>query len=87
MSGPQYDGEGRCVKARTRFRCVIAEPDAQNYSLCTGIMVDVPNGLTRQQAIDYVTGVISREVSRYAAAEALGLGWTDNKTDWSAKIT
>ena len=67
---------------RKSFRCVIVDP-FNDFSLCTGIQVNVPSGLTRLQAIDYVTGAIAKEVSRYAASEALGLGPFDNNTDWN----
>jgi hypothetical protein len=69
---------------RKSFRCVIETNGAQ---LCTGIFVNVPSGLTRNQAIDYITGAIAKEVSRYAASEALGLGPTDHNTDWNEIVT
>lgn len=72
---------------RTRFRCVIVEEGNQASSLCTGIQVIVPSGLTREEAQDFVAGRIAGEVRRYAAAEALGLGYIDNATDWSEKVT
>jgi hypothetical protein len=75
------------MMARTRFRCVILKPDNAFEQVCTGIMVDVPKGLTRNQAVDYVTGAIAKEISRYAAWEALGLGPTDNETDWNEIVT
>lgn len=75
------------MKLRTRFRCVIHHPDNQAINLCTGIMVEVPAGLTRKQAVDYVTGHIAHEVSRYAAWEALGIGSYDNNTDWNEIVT
>ena len=75
------------MMTRTQFRCVIVESGNQQFSLCTGIQVNVPKGLTRQQAVDYVTGQIAREVGRYAAWEALGLGPIDNKTDWDEIVT
>ena len=62
------------MKARTSFRCTIQEPGQQTMSLCTGIQVNVPAGLTRQQAVDYVTGKIAKEIGTYAAWEALGMG-------------
>lgn len=75
-------------KIRTRLRCVIVDPDVQTYALCTGISIEVPRGLTRQQAIDYVSGVIAREVSRYAASEALGCGPFGNDPNyWSEIVT
>ena len=76
------------LKARKSFRCVIVDPAAQQCpALCTGIQVTVPDGLTRHEAVDYVTGVIAKEISRYAAWEALGLGPTDNNTDYKEKVT
>ena len=76
------------MTVRKQLRCIIVEPGQQTMvALCTGIAVNVPDGLTRQEAIDYVTGVITREVSRYAASEALGLGSIDRETDWSEKVT
>jgi len=75
---------------RNRLRCVIVDPGAQQGpQLCTGISVDLPRGLTRQQAIDYVSGVIAREVSRYAAAEALGVGpfSTNDPNYWTEIVT
>ena len=74
----------RKMSVRKSFRCVIVEGDTQ---LCTGIMVNVPAGLTRLQAIDYVTGAIAKEISRYAASEALGLGPFDHNTDWNEIVT
>jgi hypothetical protein len=58
---------------RKHLRVVITDP-ASGATLCTGIHIDVPSGLTRQQAADYVTGVAAREIGRYAAWEALNLG-------------
>ncbi len=75
------------MKARKCFRCVLVQPNDQNSSLCTGITVNVPDGLTRTEAIAYVTGIIAGEISRYAAAEALGLTYIDQHTDWSEKVT
>jgi hypothetical protein len=72
---------------RKTFRCVIVNSANQNESYCTGITVYVPTGLTRQQAIDYVTGALAAEISRYAAAEALALGPTDRDTDWNEIVT
>lgn len=72
---------------RNRFRCVIVQPHGQTMTLCTGIMVDVPAGLTRTQAIDYVAGRIGGEVARYAASEALGFGPIDGKIDWNEIVT
>lgn len=57
---------------RKEFRCVILNDDGN--VACTGIQIKLPAGLTREQAVQFVTGVIAQEVSRYAAAEALGLG-------------
>jgi hypothetical protein len=75
------------AKLKTSFRCIIMESGQQTMALCTGIQINVPKGLTRQQAIDHVTGVIAREVSRYAAAEALGVGPYDGTTDWNEIVT
>jgi hypothetical protein len=66
---------------------VLVEPGNQAMSLCTGITVYVPDGLTRHEAVDYVTGAIAKELSRYAAWEALGVGPVDNNTDYSEKVT
>lgn len=71
---------------RKTFRCVIVDP-ANNAQLCTGIQVVVPSGLTRNQAINYVAGVIAADVSRYAASEAMGFGPFDQNTDWNAVVT
>ena len=71
---------------RKSFRCVIVDP-ATNGQLCTGIQVNVPAGLTRTQAIDFVTGAIAKDVGRYAASEALGLGPFDHNTDWNEIVT
>lgn len=73
------------MKVRTQFRCIIV--DGNNGALCTGIAVNVPPGLNRLQAQEYVTGVIAGEVRRYAASEALGLGPVSQETDWSAIVT
>ena len=72
---------------RKNFRCVIVDPADQNHSLCTGIMVNVPPGLTRTQAVAFVTGAIAAELSRYAAWEAMGLGVIDHQTQWSEIVT
>lgn len=72
---------------RTRFRCVLVESDNQVSALCTGIQVDVPAGLTRDQAFDYVTGRLAGELRRYAVQEALGLSESSHQTDWSEIVT
>ena len=72
---------------RKSFRCIIINPGATAEQLCTGIHVNVPPGLTRTQAVDYVTGRIAKELSRYAAWEALGFGATDPKMDWDEVVT
>ncbi len=72
---------------RKSLRCVIVDPTNCNVNLCTGIMINVPSGLTRQQAIDYVTGAIATEISRYAASEALGFGPFGPDTNWSDIVT
>ena len=73
---------------RTRVRCVIVNPDETNSVLCTGISINLPRGLTRKQAIDYVSGVIAGEVSRYAAAEALGCGpYGTDPNYWTEIVT
>lgn len=74
------------MTVRKSFRCVIVDP-ATNSQLCTGIHVNVPSGLTRTQAIDFVTGAIAKEVGRYAASEALGLGPFDHNTDWNEIVS
>ena len=71
---------------RKSLRCVIVDPN-NHFSLCTGIQVNVPSGLTRHQAVAYVTGAIAQEISRYAALEALGLGPTSNDTDYNEIVT
>ena len=69
------------------LRCIIVDPN-DSTTLCTGIAIDLPRGLTRQQAIDHVTGVISREVSRYAASEALGCGpYGQDSNYWTEIVT
>lgn len=73
------------MSIRKSFRCVIVGSNGDQ--LCTGIHVNVPSGLTRTQAIDFVTGAIAREVGRYAASEALGFGPFDHNTDWNEKVT
>ena len=75
------------MEIRRRLRCVIVDPWDQNKSLCTGILIEIPSGLTRNQAQDFVTGVIAGEVRRYAASEALGFGPFDQNTDWSEIVT
>jgi hypothetical protein len=74
-------------KARTSFRCVIVNPDKPAEQLCTGILVNVPAGLTRPEAVAWVTGAISGEIHRYAAWEALGFGPIDLDIDWSEIVT
>ena len=68
------------------FRCIFQDPTSGS-ALSTGIYIDVPSGLTRQEAVDYVTGICAREISRYAAWEALCLGATDRDTDWKEIVT
>jgi hypothetical protein len=70
---------------RLIFRSVFL--DYKDNVLSTGIQVRLPAGLTRQEAINYVTGVVAGEVSRYAASEALGLGPITSETDWSEIVT
>ena len=72
---------------RKSLQCVIVDSSNHNINLCTGISVNVPSGLTRQQAIDYVTGAIATEISRYAASEALGFGPFGPDTNWSDIVT
>ncbi|GAC1572662.1 MAG: hypothetical protein NVS3B5_01660 [Sphingomicrobium sp.] len=71
---------------RKTFRCVIVDP-ATNAQLCTGIQINVPGGLSRGEAVDFVTEAISKDVARYAAWEALGLGPFDKNTDWAEIVT
>jgi len=74
------------AKARvTSFRCTLVG-DTGNV-LGTSILVNIPPGLTRQQAFDYATGRIAGELSRYAVHEAMGLGPYDNNTDWNEIVT
>lgn len=76
------------MEVRKNFRCVIVASEAsQQFSLCTGIQVNVPSGLTRHQAVAYVTGAIAQEINRYAAWEALGMGPVDNNTDYNEIVT
>ena len=75
------------MNVRKNFRCVIVEANSQTPALCTGIQINVPPGLTRFQAVAYVTGAIAQEVSRYAAWEALGMGPVDNNTDYNEIVT
>lgn len=61
---------------RKRFYCrLLAEDGSQ---IATSIQVILPPGLTRYQAIEFVTGRIAAEVGRYAAHEALGLSHITN---------
>lgn len=74
------------VKAtRTRFRFRM-EDEAGNC-VATSISVDVPTGLTREQAADYVAGRVAGEVRRYAAYECLGLTCIYPDTDWREIVT
>lgn len=70
---------------RRFFRFVATDGNGQNF--CTSISVQVPTGLTRTEAVAYVTGVVAGEISRYAAWEAMCLGPIDRETDWSEKVT
>ena len=72
---------------RHTFRCVIVNPSNPIEQFCTGITINVPKGLTRTQAVDYVTGTIAKEMGRYAAWEALGFGPIDQHTDWNEIVT
>ena len=72
--------------SHTNFRCVLVDASTGNV-LGTSIMVNIPPGLTRQQAFDYATGRIAGELSRYAVHEAMGLGPYDNQTDWNEIVT
>lgn len=69
---------------RRQFLCVFTDGNAH---LSTSIAIDVPSGLTRQQAIDFVTGRVAAEVARYAASEAMGFGPFDQSTDWTKIVT
>lgn len=71
--------------SRHSFRCLLL--DWEGKTLCTSIAIDVPPGLTRQQAFDYVAGVCAREIARYAAAEALGITEITRETDWKEIVT
>lgn len=71
---------------RRVFRCIFQDNNGHGQ-LSTGIAIDVPKGLTRQQAMDFVTGRVAAEVARYAASEALGFGPHDQKTDWTEIVT
>lgn len=72
---------------RNHFLIKAVERHDQPNSIATHISVDVPSGLTRQEAVDYVVGKVAGEMSRYFAHECLSLGPTDNHTDWKAKVT
>ena len=72
---------------RTKFKCVLVEPDYQGMALNTSIFVDVPAGLTREQAFDYCAGRIVGELRRYAVQEALGLAEITRETDWREIVT
>lgn len=66
---------------RTQFTCVLTIPDRRT-TLTTGISIDVPKGLTRQQAVEYIMGRISAEVSR-----ALGLSQLNALDDPNEVVT
>lgn len=71
---------------RKRFVIKAFEQHNAPAVLATSITVNVPDGLTRQEAIDYVTGKVAGEVSRYFAQECLGISH-DHPVEWDAKIT
>lgn len=78
------------MDTRKSFRVRVFEegdPAAYNGGVITGIQINVPAGLTRQQAVDYVVGKVAHEFANYGAREALALGPTDNQTDWNEKVT
>lgn len=72
---------------RTHFVIKAFEDHNLPYSIATSITVEVPTGLTRTEAVDYVVGKVAGEMSRYFAHECLALGPTNNQTDWKAKVT
>ena len=73
--------------ARTKFVIRASEDHNSTGSIATSITVEVPPGLTRHQAVAYVTGYIAGEVSRYFAHECLALGPTGPYTKWSEPVT
>ena len=61
---------------RRLFYCLLLDqpyPGTGVMQLASNIQIEVPDGLTNQQAIDYVTGRIAEQVGHYAAHEALNL--------------
>ena len=57
---------------RIRFVAIINRGDATgDHQGGTSIFVDVPDGLTDQQKIHYITGNVAAEVARYLASECL----------------
>ena len=73
--------------SRKRF-CIRASEGPNDTSfIATHIAVEVPSGLTRDQAVAFVTGQVAKEISRYFAWECLQLGYIDNQTDWKEVVT
>ena len=66
-----------------RFRAMINRHDATgDHDGGTSILVTVPDGLEHWQKINYITGCVAAEVSRYLAHECLtALSATKSKTD------
>lgn len=70
---------------RSRFRVVLLDDEGQ--SVATSITVEMPSGLTREQAADYATGRVLGEFRRYMVYEGLGLTYTDHDTKWDEIVT
>jgi hypothetical protein len=75
--------------ACNRFYCCLVDDYnvANTIKKATSIQVIIPPGLTREQAYDYCTGRIVRELGRYAVQEALGLPPVDENTKWDDIVT
>ena len=70
---------------RTSFKCRLFSNDG--YQVCAPVIVNVPSGLTREQAFDYCAGRLVSELRRYCVQEALGLSESNSQTDWQETVT
>lgn len=61
--------------ARKKFRVVITDDCSLPAQIATSISISVPDGLTRQQAVAYVTGHVATQLEKFAAWEAFGISY------------
>ena len=78
--------EPKMSAVRTTFYiCGKADPSGPN--IATSIQVNLPRGLNRWEAINYITGVVAAEVSRYFASECMGGDIPNTQAEFQKPIT